>query len=242
MQETREPEPESDDEEVVAEKITVEEKATSSKPPSELRDTNLLPFPPRQRKPNVDEQFSKFVEVIRKLYVNIPLLDAMQVPTYAKYLKDILTNKKPLPSTEVIKLTEECSAAILNSPPEKRKDPGHPTIPCTIGTLHFQSALCDLGASVSVMPKVIFDKLKFNTLVPTAMSLQLADQTVCYPAEIAEDVPVRIGNFLVPVDFVVLDMEADTKTPLILGRPFLSTTNTNIDVGSGEILLNINGN
>ena len=75
----------------------------------------------------MDEQFGKFVEVIQKLYISIPLLDAIQVPTYAKYLRDILNNKRPLPTTEVIKLTEECSAAILNTVPIK-KDPGCPTI------------------------------------------------------------------------------------------------------------------
>jgi hypothetical protein len=64
---------------------------------------------------------------------------------------------------------------------------------------------------------------------------------VRYPAGIAEDIPVRVWDFFVPVDFVVLDMDVDTRTPLILGRPFLSTTNTNIDVGVGEIRLNING-
>ncbi|WVZ79907.1 hypothetical protein U9M48_027431 [Paspalum notatum var. saurae] len=82
--------------------------------PHEFYDSTVLPFPQRQKKASVDDQFGKFVEVIKKLYANIPLLDAMQVPTYAKYLKDILKNKKPLPSTEVVHLTEECSAAILN--------------------------------------------------------------------------------------------------------------------------------
>ena len=201
----------------------------------------MLPFPRRNHKATVDEQFGKFVEVIKKLYVNIPLLEAMQVPTYAKYLKDILNNKRPIPSTEVLKLTEECSAAILNQLPEKKKDPGCPTITCSIGAQHFDHALCDLGASVSVMPKVVFDKLNFTSLSPTAMCLQLADQSVRYPAGIVEDIPVRIRNFLVPVDFVVLDMDVNTKTPLILGRPFLSTANANIDVGAGEIHLNING-
>ena len=62
--------------------------------PHEFFDTTLLPFPWRNRKPTVDEQFGNFVEVIKKLYVNIPLLEAMQVPTYAKYLKDILNNKR----------------------------------------------------------------------------------------------------------------------------------------------------
>ena len=89
-------------------------------------DTTLLLFPCRNRKAKMDEQFGKFVEVIQKLYINIPLLDAIQVPTYVKYLLDILNNKRPLPSTKVIKLTEECSAVILNTSLVKKKDPGCP--------------------------------------------------------------------------------------------------------------------
>ena len=68
----------------------------------DYHDTTALPFPERIRKPAADEQFGKFVEVIKKLYVNIPLLDAMQVPTYAKYIKDIFGNKRTLPTTEVV--------------------------------------------------------------------------------------------------------------------------------------------
>ena len=106
-----------------------------------------------------DEQFGKFVEVIKKLYGNIPLLDTMQVPTYAKYLKDILGNKRVLPTTKVVQLTSECSTAILNPLLEKKKKSGCPTITCSIGAQHFKHALCDLRASISVMPKVIYDKL-----------------------------------------------------------------------------------
>jgi len=94
--------------------------------PHEFYDTNILmPFP-RTRTQKTDEQFGKFVEVIQQLYVNIPLLDAMQVPTYAKYLRDILNNKKPLPKIEVIKLTEECSEVILNRFPEEEEGPRVP--------------------------------------------------------------------------------------------------------------------
>jgi hypothetical protein len=118
---------------------------------------------------------------------------------------------------------------------------GYPTIACSIGAQHFKDALCDLGARISVMPKVVYDKLNHHALVPTAMCLQLADQSVRYPMWIAENILVKIQNFFVPVDFVVLDMEVDTKTPLILGRLFLSTANAHIDVGAGEIQLNING-
>ena len=105
--------------------------------PHEFYDTNLLmPFP-RTRTQKTNEQFGKFVGVIRQLYVNIPLLDAMEVPTYTKYLRDILNNKKPLPKTEVVKLTEECSEVILNKFPKKKKAPGCPTIDCSIGTQYF---------------------------------------------------------------------------------------------------------
>jgi hypothetical protein len=138
-------------------------------------------------------------------------------------------------------LTKECSAAILNTSLIKKKDPGRPTIECSIGNQYFNNALCDLGASGSVMPKVVFDKVKHPTLVPTSMCLQLADQSVRYPSGIAENVPVQIREFLVPVDFVVLDMHPDSRISLILGQPFLSTANARINVGGGEITFEING-
>ena len=101
--------------------------------------------------------------------------------------------------------------------------------------------LCDLGASVNVMPKKVFDKLNYSTLTPMSMCLQLADQLVRYPTRIAENISVKIRNFFVLVDFVVLDMQEDMKTSLILGRPFLSTTNAHIDVRAEEIKFHING-
>ena len=91
------------------------------------------------------------------------------------------------------------------------------------------------------MPKKVFNKLNYSTLMPTSMCLQLADQSVHYPTRIDENISVKIRNFFVPVDFVVLDMQEDMKTPLILGRPFLSTTNAHIDVSAGEIKFHING-
>jgi hypothetical protein len=157
-----------------------------------FHDTNYIPFPHKIRRPQSNEQFSKFMEVIQKLYVNIPLLDAIQVPTYAKYIRDILNKKRSLSSTEVIKLTEECSGAILNKLPEKKKDPGCPNIDCSIGDQHFNNALCDLRASVSVMPVVVYHKLDHSALEPTSMCLQLADQSVRYPLGIAENILVKI--------------------------------------------------
>nr|ABA97177.2 hypothetical protein LOC_Os12g19450 [Oryza sativa Japonica Group] len=113
----------SADEEVQPEKAVLQEYC----------DTRLLPFPQWIRKPSVDEQFTRFVEVIQKIHINMPLLDAMQVPTCARYLKDILNNKRPLPTKEVVKLTEQCSNAILHKLPEKKKYSRCPTITCSIG-------------------------------------------------------------------------------------------------------------
>jgi hypothetical protein len=91
------------------------------------------------------------------------------------------------------------------------------------------------------MAKTVFDKLHHSKLVPTSMCLQLADQSIRYPIGIIEDIPVKIREFFIPVDFVVFDMQPDSKVSLILGRPFLSTANAHINVGIREVKFNING-
>jgi len=123
--------------------------------------------------------------------INVPLMDAMQVPTYTRYLKDIINNKWPLPTTEVVKLIEACSAAIRHQLLEKKKDPGCPTIRCSIGTQNFDKALCDLGASV--MPKAVFDRLNYTVLAPTLMQLQLVDSTLWHPEGTTE---AKVSNYL----------------------------------------------
>ena len=82
--------------------------------------------------------------MVRRLSINMPLLDALQVPTYSLYFKDIMGNKREIPPSTV-KLTEECSAAITNEAPEKKRDPRCPTIPRSIGSLMFERAFCDLA-------------------------------------------------------------------------------------------------
>jgi len=179
--------------------------------------------------------------MVEKMHVSVPLMDVLHIPSNSKFIKDIINKKRPLPSTEVVKLIEECSAAILNELPEKKQDPGCPIISCSIGAQQFDHALCDLGASVSVMPKSVFDRLNFTNLEPTTMTLQLADLSVRYSAGIAQDIPVKMRGYYVLVDFVVLNMKLTKETPLILGRPFLSTARAHFDVGAGEICFNING-
>jgi hypothetical protein len=183
----------------------------------------------------------KFVEVVRRLNINMSLLDALEVPTYSRYFKDILANKYEIATLGVdhVKMSEQCSAAIANGL-EKHKDPGCPTIPCSIGSFKFEKALCDLEASVSVMPRDVFENLR-SPLEPTGMCLELGDNSIRYPLGIAEDVPVKVGHHFIPVDFVVLEMGEREKPPIILGRPFLKTVGATIDVGSREIMFDING-
>jgi hypothetical protein len=106
-----------------------------------------------------------------------------------------------------VMFAERCSAAILDGLPDKMADPSVPTTSCLIGTKKFDQALCDLRASVSIMPKVIYDQLNHDYLVPTSMHLQLVDQLIRRPVGIAEDISVRIRNSFVAVDFMVLKMD-----------------------------------
>ncbi|XP_056688526.1 uncharacterized protein [Spinacia oleracea] len=161
------------------------------------------------------------------------------MPTYAKFLKEILTKKRVVDVVETISLPESCSAIIQNKLPTKLKDDGIFSIPCAIGERVIDKALCDLEASVSMVPFSIFQRLNVGELKPTQVSLQLADRSVKLPLGKVEDVPMRIGMFFIPVDFVVLEMEEDPNVPIILGRPFLATTGVIIDVRGGRLSLSV---
>ena len=115
------------------------------------------PFPTRLAKPNRYEQENKVLETFRKVQVNIPLLDAIkQVPRYAKFLKELCTNKRKLKRNEVVSVGENCSAVLQKKLPPKLKDPGSFTIPCTIGKTSLCKAMLDLGASTNAMPYSVF--------------------------------------------------------------------------------------
>jgi hypothetical protein len=137
----------------------------------DISDTHLLQFPHQAKKPVEDEKFSRFMKVIRRMYVHILMLDTMQVSTYARYLKDILNQKRPIPKTHRLVFVERCSSAILDGLPDKMGDPSVPTTSCLIGTQKFDQALCDLGASMIIMSKVIYDQLNHDSLVPTSVHL-----------------------------------------------------------------------
>src|SRR5436190_806301 len=200
-----------------------------------------LPFPDRSKKQKEDKNYKKFLEMFRGLRINIPLADALeQMPKYAKYLKDIITKKRRLGDHETVMLTEESSALLKNKLPPKLTDPGSFSIPCTIGSLRFQNALCDLGASVNILPYSLVKRLGIGEVKPTSITLQLADRSIVRPRGILEDVLIKVQHLIFPIDLVVLDTkDDDLGIPLILGRSFLRTARTIIDVYEGKLTLRI---
>jgi hypothetical protein len=180
-----------------------------------------IPYPQEVMKTLDDARFENFIELIKSLYLQIPLVDAIKIPPYSKYMKDIVTNKRKIPNEAITAMLADYS--FKGKLPEKRGDPGIPTIPCTIKNTYVKYALCDLGAGVSVMPFSLYKKLDLNKLVPTEVSLQMADKSTAIPIGICEDVPIMIANVQIPTDFVILEMPEDDNLSIILGRPFLNT-------------------
>ncbi|XP_027368306.1 uncharacterized protein LOC113874268 [Abrus precatorius] len=123
--------------------------------------------------------------------------------------------------------------------PQKLKDPGSFSILCYIGNCTIGKALCDLGASINLMPLAIMNRLRIEEVKPTSITLQLADRSYTYPYGIVKDLLVKIDKFIFLADFVILDMEVDANIPLILGRPFLAIGRALIDVQKGELRLTV---
>ncbi|XP_038874937.1 uncharacterized protein LOC120067449 [Benincasa hispida] len=121
------------------------------------------------------------------------------------------------------------------------KDPGSFTIPCSIGGVDIRKSLCDMGVKISLMLLSIFKKLGIGELRPTTMTLQMADRSLAHSEGIIEDVLVKVDKFILPVDFIILDYEADRDVPIILGRTFLFIGRTHIGVHKGEIIMRVNG-
>nr|XP_028952641.1 uncharacterized protein LOC114822453 [Malus domestica] len=197
-----------------------------------------MPYPERLKPKVKDQQLTDFMKTLSKVQINLPLIDAIKnIPSYAKFLKDVCTKKKKLVDFEKVILTEQCSAVLLHKLPPKKQDPGSFTISCTIGNSHFKRALIDLGASINLMPFSVFQRLGQGEIKPTSVILQLANRSVAYPRGIIEDLIIKVDNLYLPADFVILDMDEDMQTPIILGRPFMATARTLIDVEAGTLTL-----
>ena len=131
------------------------------------------------------------------------------MPSYVKFMKVILANNRKSADYEIVALLEECSAILQRKIPQKLKDPGSFTIPCSIGNAVFEKALCDLGTNINSMPLSIFWKLELGEARPTRATIQLVDQYLKHSRGNIEDVLVKVGKFIFPADFIELDIEED---------------------------------
>ncbi|XP_070011444.1 uncharacterized protein [Nicotiana sylvestris] len=156
--------------------------------------------------------------MLSQVQLNIPFVDVLhEIPKYAKYIKDIVAHKRRLTEFETVALTEECTSRVQNKLSQKLKDPGSFTIPVRIGNIDVGRALCDLGASINLMPLSLFKQLGLGSPRPTTVMLQLADISIAHPQGVIEDVLLQIGKFIFPADFIILDYKVDELVPIILG-------------------------
>ncbi|XP_070054501.1 uncharacterized protein [Nicotiana tomentosiformis] len=206
----------------VAKETKSEQEKAAETVPEQLQNQSTLkkrlpaPFPQRLAKYQKDEQYKKFLEMLKQI------------------------QKFDFQDLAMVTLTQTCSAVVTRPIAEKLSDPGSFTIPCTIGNYAFAKALCDLGASINLMPLTICKRLGIGRARPTSMLLQLADWTVKMPSGIIDDVLVQVGKFVFPADFVILDCRVDEEIPIILGRPFLATGRALIDCETGELKMRLN--
>jgi len=184
----------------------------------------------------------KMLEMFNQVKLNVPLLDTIQqVPTYAKFLKDMCTKKRKTNVPKKVFLATNISEILSGPIPVKYKDLGCPTISCTIGQTEISKALLDLGASINLLPPSVYQQLGLGELNPTRVTIQLADRSVKIPKRKIRDVLIWVGDFINPVDFIMLETQPvsnpRSQTPVILGRPFLATANAIINCSNGSIRL-----
>ncbi|XP_013631670.1 PREDICTED: uncharacterized protein LOC106337160 [Brassica oleracea var. oleracea] len=177
--------------------------------------------------------------MLEDLTVRLPLMDAIQMmPSMRSFMKGLISGKTSEES-EFMTISKECSAVLQNRQIKKQGDPSKFVLSIQNGKTVFSSSLVDLGFSVNLMPYSVARHLGYTHFKPAWMSLVFAYRSVKSPVGILEDLQVKFGNTSVPADFVVLELEEESKDPLILGRPFLCTVGAIIDVRQGKIDLNL---
>ncbi|XP_070054569.1 uncharacterized protein [Nicotiana tomentosiformis] len=175
---------------------------------------------------------------MKSLSINVPLVqDLEKMLGYAKFMKYLVTKKWSI-NFETIKVTHQVSA-ILHSMAPKLEDPGAFMLPLTIASVEFAKSICDLGASINLMPYLVFKNLGIGNPRPTSMRLQMADHTIIRPMGMIEDVLVCVDKFILLTNFVILDCEVDYEVPIILGRPCLAMGKALCDAKAAELAFRV---
>ncbi|GJU78982.1 zinc knuckle CX2CX4HX4C containing protein [Tanacetum coccineum] len=167
-------------------------------------------FPRRLEQHANEALIHKTMESLKKIKSNQPFLkEIRQSNEYPKYMKDL------------------------------EKDPGSFILPCSIGRLDFNNALANLGASISIMPFSVYKRLGIGNLETIKMNIELANNSKCIPKGIVRNLLIKIDKFILPIDFIILDILEDFRMPVILGRPLLATARAKVDVLKKSISLEV---
>ncbi|RDX93722.1 hypothetical protein CR513_23974, partial [Mucuna pruriens] len=168
----------------------------------------------------------ELLQTFRKVEIDIPLLDVIkQIPKYAKFHKELCTHKRKklkgdiemIRNVSTLIKSQQVFALIQPTMLKKCRDLDICTVPCTIGECTLTNAMLDLGASINVMPSLVYISLKLGDLEPNGVIIQLENRSIAYPLDILEDVLVQ-------------DESSSKESTLIVNKPFLMTTRTKIDV------------
>ncbi|KAK8712690.1 hypothetical protein V6N13_147920 [Hibiscus sabdariffa] len=150
------------------------------------------PFPTRFLKKDKQAEEKDILDIFRKVELNIPLLEVIRkIPRYARFLKYLCTNKRKLMGHKRVNLGENVSDILTRRLPPKLKDQGMFMIPCKIGQVGIKRAMCDLGASINVIPLSVYKTLSADSLKETRITIQLADRSTVYPEGVLENVLVQ---------------------------------------------------
>ncbi|XP_015955328.1 uncharacterized protein LOC107479732 [Arachis duranensis] len=167
------------------------------------------------------EQIARYLAILRKLKANSSYKEALEE------------------EDEPVILAKECNALVQKKLPQKPPDPGSFLIPCTIGTITFVKALCDLGSSINLMTLSIIKRLGILEVQRATISLEMADKTLKRAYGMVEDVLVKVKDLHIPAAFVILNTGEDRDESIILGRPFLATDKAIINVERVELVLRL---
>nr|XP_016475456.1 PREDICTED: uncharacterized protein LOC107797110 [Nicotiana tabacum] len=208
----------------VVQEMTIEALPEQDKTQITGRKRLPAPFPQRLAKYHKDEQYKKFIKMLKQIQVTILLIDTLrEMHGYAKMMKDLMSRKFDFQDLAIVTLTQTCSGVMTRPIAKKLSDPGSFTIPCTIGSYAFAKALCYLGASINLIPLAIYKRLGIGRARLISMLLQLVDRIVKRPS-----------------DFVILDCWVDKEISITLGRPFLATGRALIDCETGGLKMRLN--
>ncbi|XP_042018917.1 uncharacterized protein LOC121766723 [Salvia splendens] len=179
----------------------------------------------------------------KKVNVDVSLVDLfLHFPKFSKFFKDLIAKKEKIQDDGVVRLSAFCSQLVKGKIPAKRRDPGSCVIPCEMGDKKFPKCLLDQGSGISLMALKTARSIGLQARIESIdIELQLADHSIVKPLGIIKDVLVKVDKFVLPVDFIVLEMEEDKDMPILFGRPFLATGDVVIETKTNTVMFRVDG-